>query len=110
MQEVCTVCYKFLQTIYDKKKMKDVSLVENKPCKSMYHKKLVDRWSGKFADFAPGVRFAVKVIKVRAAQPARVVNIIAVGRVKGMACKLLALAGDTPAAAQFHGTGYSRLS
>jgi len=43
MQEVCTVCYKFLQTIYVRKKMKDVSLVEDKPCKSMYHKKLVDR-------------------------------------------------------------------
>jgi hypothetical protein len=41
--EVCPVCYKFFQTIYDKKKMKDIKLVEDQPCKSMYHKKLVDR-------------------------------------------------------------------
>jgi len=42
--DVCAVCFKFLQTIYDKKKMKDVRLApEGQPCKSMYHKKLVDR-------------------------------------------------------------------
>ena len=40
--DVCPVCYKFLQTIYDKKKMKDVKLVSDQPCKSLYHKKLVD--------------------------------------------------------------------
>ena len=43
MIEVCPVCYKFLQTIYDKKKMKEIKLAEGHPCKSMYHKKLVDR-------------------------------------------------------------------
>jgi len=44
MIEVCPVCYKFLLTINDKKQMKEVSLVvEGQPCKSMYHKKLVDR-------------------------------------------------------------------
>lgn len=43
MIEVCPVCYKFLQTIYDKKKMKEIKLAEVHPCKSMYHKKLVDR-------------------------------------------------------------------
>jgi hypothetical protein len=41
--DVCAVCFKFLQTIYDKKKMKDVRLApEGQPCKSMYHKKLTD--------------------------------------------------------------------
>lgn len=40
--DVCPVCYKFLQTIYDKKRMKDVKLVSDQPCKSLYHKKLVD--------------------------------------------------------------------
>ncbi|HEV8404447.1 MAG TPA: hypothetical protein VGQ13_00935 [Nitrososphaera sp.] len=43
MIEVCPVCHKFLQTIYDKKKMKDFKLSEGQPCKSMYHKKLIDR-------------------------------------------------------------------
>jgi hypothetical protein len=43
MIEVCPVCYKFLLTINDKKQMKEVRLVEGQPCKSMYHKKLVDR-------------------------------------------------------------------
>jgi len=43
MIEVCPVCYKFLLTINDKKHMKEVRLVEGQPCKSMYHKKLVDR-------------------------------------------------------------------
>lgn len=45
MQDVCPVCYKFLQTIYNKKKMKEIKLNNsnnNQPCKSMYHKKLVD--------------------------------------------------------------------
>jgi hypothetical protein len=43
MIEVCPFCYRFLRTIYDKKKMKHVKLVEDKPCKSIYHKKLTDR-------------------------------------------------------------------
>jgi hypothetical protein len=43
MIEVCATCYKFLQTIYDRKKMKEIKLVEDHPCESMYHKKLVDR-------------------------------------------------------------------
>ena len=43
MIEVCPVCYKFLLTINNKKQMKEVRLVEDQPCKSMYHKKLVDR-------------------------------------------------------------------
>ncbi|AIC15324.1 hypothetical protein NWT39_05410 [Nitrososphaera viennensis] len=42
MIDVCPVCYKFLQTIYDKKKMKEVRLAQDKECKSMYHKKLTD--------------------------------------------------------------------
>ena len=42
MIEVCPVCYKFLQTIYDKKRMKEIKLIDNQPCRSMYHKKLVD--------------------------------------------------------------------
>ncbi len=41
--EVCPVCFKFLQSIYDKKKVKEVRLAPDQPCKSMYHKKLVDR-------------------------------------------------------------------
>jgi hypothetical protein len=43
MIEVCPVCYKFFQSIYDKKKMKDVRLADGQPCKSTYHKKLTDR-------------------------------------------------------------------
>lgn len=43
MIEVCPVCYKFLESIYDRKKMKEIRLVEDQPCKSMYHKKLTDR-------------------------------------------------------------------
>ena len=41
MIDVCPVCYKFLQTIYDRKKMKEVRLSQDE-CKSMYHKKLTD--------------------------------------------------------------------
>ena len=42
MIEVCPVCQKFLQTVLDKKKMKEVRLVEDgRPCKSIYHKKLI---------------------------------------------------------------------
>jgi hypothetical protein len=42
--DVCPTCFKFLQTIYDKKKMKEVRLEpdQQQPCKSMYHKKLTD--------------------------------------------------------------------
>ena len=44
MIEVCPACFKFFQTIYDKRKMKEVSLAsEGQPCKSSYHKKLTDR-------------------------------------------------------------------
>lgn len=44
MIEVCPVCYKFFQTVYDKRKMKEVKMADaGQPCKSMYHKKLVDR-------------------------------------------------------------------
>jgi hypothetical protein len=35
MIEVCPVCYKFLESIYDRKKMKEIRLVEDQPCKSM---------------------------------------------------------------------------
>ena len=42
MIEVCPVCFKFLQTILDKKKMKEIRLVlEGQVCKSIYHKKLI---------------------------------------------------------------------
>jgi hypothetical protein len=42
MIEVCPVCFKFLQTILDKKKMKEIRLVqEGRVCKSIYHKKLI---------------------------------------------------------------------
>jgi hypothetical protein len=43
MIEVCPTCLKFLQTILEKRKLKDVKLVaEGQTCKSMYHKKLID--------------------------------------------------------------------
>jgi hypothetical protein len=51
VEEVCPTCYKFLQSIYGKRKMKNVrqivvkgSTSENyiKDCKSLYHKKLTD--------------------------------------------------------------------
>jgi hypothetical protein len=51
VEEVCPTCYEFLQSIYDKKKMKNVrqivvkgSTSENniKVCQSLYHKKLTD--------------------------------------------------------------------
>ena len=50
-EEVCPVCYKFLNTIYDRKKMKNLKLLsvgssevsESYQCKSIYHKKLTDR-------------------------------------------------------------------
>jgi hypothetical protein len=50
-EEVCSVCYKFLNTIYDHKKMKNIKQIgpigdsgnESYKCKSIYHKKLTDR-------------------------------------------------------------------
>lgn len=43
MIEVCPVCYRFLQSEYDKRKMKEVRLAgEGKVCNSIYHKKLTD--------------------------------------------------------------------
>lgn len=44
MIEVCPVCFKFLQSILDKKKMREVRLAgQGQDCKSIYHKKLTDR-------------------------------------------------------------------
>jgi hypothetical protein len=41
---VCEVCFKFLQSVLDKKKLKEVRLAESgQGCNSTYHKKLVDR-------------------------------------------------------------------
>ena len=51
VEEVCPTCYKFLQSIYNRKKMKNVKQIvvkgstsENntKDCKCLYHKKLID--------------------------------------------------------------------
>ncbi len=44
---VCSVCYKFLSTVYDKKRMKNLREIQDNMlqvggCKSMYHKKLTD--------------------------------------------------------------------
>ncbi len=44
---VCSICYKFLSTIYDKRKMKYLHVIPHDMlhkdgCKSMYHKKLTD--------------------------------------------------------------------
>jgi hypothetical protein len=52
VEEVCPTCYKFLQSIYDKKRMKNVrqTIVQdntpnnNKHCKSLYHQKLTDNF------------------------------------------------------------------
>lgn len=42
MIDVCPVCFKFLQTILDKKKLKEVRLAaDGLPCNSIYHKKLI---------------------------------------------------------------------
>jgi len=56
--EVCPICYKFLQSIYDKKKMKSVTKIVDykqttatnniKECKSLYHKKLTDGFKSSF--------------------------------------------------------------
>jgi hypothetical protein len=53
VEEVCPACYKFLQSIYDRKRMKNVRQIvvqdgiqnnnnSNKQCKSLYHQKLTD--------------------------------------------------------------------
>ncbi|MDP9489579.1 MAG: hypothetical protein M3P28_05215 [Thermoproteota archaeon] len=44
---VCSVCYKFLSTVYDKRRMKHLRVIPDNMlhvdgCKSMYHKKLTD--------------------------------------------------------------------
>ena len=44
MIRVCSVCFKFYQSIYDKKKMKEITLAPaDDSCNSVYHKKLTDR-------------------------------------------------------------------
>jgi hypothetical protein len=58
VEEVCPTCYKFLQSLYDKKRMKNViqlviedgTLDNNngKRCKSLYHKKLTDGFKSNF--------------------------------------------------------------
>lgn len=44
---VCSVCYKFLSTMYDKRRMKRLKVISDNTlnvdgCKSIYHKKLTD--------------------------------------------------------------------
>jgi len=56
VEEVCIICYKFLDTIYDKKRMKNVREIigegaaadGGKACKSLYHKKLTDSFRSAF--------------------------------------------------------------
>jgi hypothetical protein len=59
VEEVCPACYKFLQSIYDKKRMKNVRQIvvqdgiqnnnnSNKRCKSLYHQKLTDGFKSNF--------------------------------------------------------------
>jgi hypothetical protein len=62
VEEVCPACYKFLQSIYDKKRMKNVRQIvvqdgiqnnnnnsnRNKQCKSLYHQKLTDGFKSNF--------------------------------------------------------------
>jgi hypothetical protein len=56
VEEVCPTCYKFLQSIYDKKRMKNVRQIvvqdgiqnNNKQCKSLYHQKLTDGFKSNF--------------------------------------------------------------
>jgi hypothetical protein len=46
-EEVCIVCYRFLESIYDKKRMKSVKEISKEAsghCKSIYHKKLTDSY------------------------------------------------------------------
>ena len=46
VEEVCPICFRFLASIYDKKRMKNIRVlsadVTNKTCNSLYHKKLTD--------------------------------------------------------------------
>ena len=60
VEEVCPACYKFLQSIYDRKRMKNVRQIvvqdgiqnnnnnSNKQCKSLYHQKLTDGFKSNF--------------------------------------------------------------
>ena len=59
VEEVCPACYKFLRSIYDKKRMKNVRQIvvqdgiqnnnnSNKQCKSLYHQKLTDGFKSNF--------------------------------------------------------------
>jgi hypothetical protein len=59
VEEVCPTCYKFLQSIYDKKRMKNVRQIvaedstsnnntNGKHCKSLYHQKLTDGFKSNF--------------------------------------------------------------
>ncbi len=56
IEKVCPVCYKFLNSIYDRKRMRSVKIIgiqgdssnEFCQCKSIYHKKLTDRSSSSF--------------------------------------------------------------
>jgi hypothetical protein len=41
MIDVCPVCFKFLQTVLDKRKLKEIRLKDGQPCNSLYHKKLI---------------------------------------------------------------------
>jgi len=46
-ESVCSICYKFLSTIYDTKKMKHLrvmpeDILHKDGCTSIYHKKLTD--------------------------------------------------------------------
>jgi hypothetical protein len=44
VEEVCSICYRFLESISDHKRMKRVRKIseEGVGCKSIYHKKLTD--------------------------------------------------------------------
>jgi hypothetical protein len=44
VEEVCPICYRFLESISDHKRMKRVRKIseESIECKSIYHKKLTD--------------------------------------------------------------------
>ena len=47
VEEVCPICYRFLQSIHDQKRMKSLRKMgegSNLECKSIYHKKLTDRF------------------------------------------------------------------
>jgi hypothetical protein len=51
LEEVCPICFRFLSTIYDKKRIKKVKEfppeATNRICNSIYHKKLTDGFSSK---------------------------------------------------------------